>query len=58
VSKKTAVRTVDGKGRVTLPASFANATVLVEQTDANTVVIRRAVVTPVPRRLMRKEPKG
>jgi uncharacterized protein (DUF1778 family) len=46
--RKTAVRTVDGKGRVTLPAAFADATVLIEQTDANTVVIRRAVVTPVP----------
>ncbi len=46
--RKSAVRRVDGKGRVTLPASFADATVLVEQSDANTVVIRRAVVTPVP----------
>lgn len=41
------VRAVDGKGRVTLPAGFANCTVLVEAPDANTVVLRRAAVVPV-----------
>lgn len=44
--KKSQVRQVDGKGRVTLPAGFADCVVLVETPDADTVVLRRAVVTP------------
>ena len=43
--RKSNVRQVDGKGRVTLPAGFADATVLVECPNPDTVVIRRATVT-------------
>jgi hypothetical protein len=39
-------RTTDAKGRVTLPRSFANATVIVEQVSETELRIRKAVVVP------------
>jgi len=39
-------RTTDAKARVTLPKSFANATVLIEQISETEVRIRRANVIP------------
>lgn len=45
--EKSQVRRVDGKGRVTLPASFADCTVLVERPDDCTVVLRKARVVPL-----------
>lgn len=46
--KSSNVRVTDGKARVTLPAGFADCTVIIECPDANTVVVRKAVVTPIP----------
>jgi uncharacterized protein (DUF1778 family) len=40
------MRTTDAKARVSLPRSFANATVLVEQVSDSEVRIRRARVVP------------
>lgn len=39
-------RTTDAKGRISLPRSFANATVIVEQVSETEVRIRKAVVIP------------
>ena len=43
----TETRTTDAKGRVLLPKSFANSTVVVEQVGANEVRVRLAQVIPV-----------
>src|ERR671937_114109 len=40
------VRSTDRKARVTLPKSFANATVLIEEVSATEVRIRKAKVVP------------
>ncbi len=40
----TEIRTTDAKGRLVLPKSFANATVIVEQVSETEVRIRRAKV--------------
>jgi hypothetical protein len=37
-------RTTDAKGRVTLPRSFANATVIIEEVSQTEIRIRKAVV--------------
>jgi hypothetical protein len=39
-------QTTDDKGRITLPRSFANCTVLMEQVSENEVRIRKARVIP------------
>jgi hypothetical protein len=39
-------RSTDAKGRVSLPKSFANATVIIEQVNENELRIRRARVIP------------
>jgi hypothetical protein len=39
-------RSTDAKGRVSLPKSFANATVIIEQVSDTEVRIRKAVVIP------------
>lgn len=39
-------RTTDAKGRLTLPRSFANATVIVEQVSETELRIRKAVIVP------------
>jgi hypothetical protein len=39
-------RSTDAKGRVSLPKSFANATVIVEQVSETEIRIRKAVVVP------------
>ncbi len=39
-------RSTDAKGRVSLPKSFANATVLIDQISETEVRIRKAVVIP------------
>jgi hypothetical protein len=39
-------RTTDSKARISLPKTFANSTVLVEQISDNEVRIRKAVVVP------------
>ena len=39
-------RTADGKGRVTLPKTFANATLIVEQVSDTEIRIRKARVVP------------
>jgi hypothetical protein len=43
---ETETRNTDVKGRVTLPKSFANATVIVEQVSETELRIRKAVVVP------------
>ena len=43
---ETETRNTDAKGRVTLPRSFANATVIVEQVSETELRIRKAVVVP------------
>lgn len=40
------IRTTDGKGRVSLPRSFANSTILIEQVSESELRIRKAVVVP------------
>ncbi len=45
--RKTQVRQVDGKGRVTLPAGFAGKTVLIEVVSAVEVRVRIANVIPL-----------
>ncbi len=42
----TDVRTTDAKGRLILPRSFANATVVVEQVSETELRVRRARVVP------------
>jgi hypothetical protein len=42
----TETRSTDAKGRVSLPKSFANATVLIDQISETEVRIRKAVVIP------------
>ncbi len=44
MSEKT--RSTDAKGRVSLPKSFANATVLIEQVSENELRIRKARAIP------------
>ena len=39
-------RTTDAKGRVSLPKSFANATVIIEQVNEHELRIRKARVIP------------
>ncbi len=39
-------RSTDAKGRVSLPRSFANATVIIEQVSDNELRIRKARVVP------------
>lgn len=39
-------RSTDAKGRISLPKSFANATVIVEQLSDTEIRIRKAVVIP------------
>jgi hypothetical protein len=39
-------RTTDAKGRVSLPKTFANATVIIEQMSENELRIRRARIVP------------
>ncbi|CAN5589840.1 hypothetical protein BH10PLA2_BH10PLA2_38360 [soil metagenome] len=39
-------RTTDAKGRLVLPRSFANATVIVEQVSETEIRIRRAKIVP------------
>jgi hypothetical protein len=39
-------RSTDAKGRISLPKSFANATVIMEQVSDTEVRIRKAVVIP------------
>ncbi len=39
-------RTTDAKGRLVLPKSFANATVVVEQVSETEIRVRRAKVVP------------
>jgi hypothetical protein len=48
-------RSTDAKGRVSLPKSFANATVIVEQVSDTEVRIRKAVVIPVDEVRFREE---
>lgn len=43
---KSETRSTDAKARVSLPKSFANATVIVEQISPTEVRIRKAVVVP------------
>ena len=43
---KVETRTTDSKGRLTLPKSFANATVIVEQVSETELRVRRAKVVP------------
>jgi hypothetical protein len=43
---QTLTRTTDRKARVSLPASFANATVLIEQVSETELRIRKAQVIP------------
>ncbi len=40
------IRTTDKKGRVSLPRSFANATILIEQVSATELRIRKVRVVP------------
>jgi hypothetical protein len=42
----TETRTIDGKGRLVLPRSFANATVIVEQISETEIRVRRAKIVP------------
>ena len=42
----TEIRTTDAKGRLSLPKSFANATVLIEQISDTEIRIRKARVVP------------
>jgi hypothetical protein len=42
----TTTRTTDPKGRVSLPGSFANATVIIEQLSDTELRIRKALVIP------------
>lgn len=39
-------RSTDGKGRISLPKAFANATVIIEQVSDTELRIRKAVVIP------------
>jgi hypothetical protein len=41
---KTYTRTTDAKSRLTLPKSFANSTIIIEQVSENEILIRRAPV--------------
>ncbi len=43
---KTETRTTDTKGRVTLPKSFANSTIIIEHVSETELRIRRARVIP------------
>lgn len=40
------IRSTDAKGRISLPKSFANATVIIEQVSETEVRIRKALVIP------------
>lgn len=51
----TETRTTDAKARVTLPRSFANATVILEQVSDTEVRIRKAVVIPEDEVVFREE---
>jgi len=42
----TETRTTDAKGRLVLPRSFANATVIIEQVSETELRVRRAKVIP------------
>jgi len=42
----TETRTTDSKGRLILPKSFANATVIIEQLNETEIRVRRAKVVP------------
>jgi len=42
----TETRSTDAKGRISLPKSFANATVVMEQVNENEIRIRKAIVVP------------
>ncbi len=48
-------RTTDGKARVSLPKSFANATILIEQISNTELRIRKAHVVPEDEILFREE---
>ena len=52
---QTETRTTDGKGRVLLPKSFANSTVVVEQIGETEVRVRLAQVIPVDEILFPEE---
>lgn len=53
------IRTADAKGRISLPKSFANATVIVERISDVEVRIRRARVVPEDEaRFVEEEPKA
>lgn len=47
MASTTEIRESDGKGRITLPKGFANATLLVEVVNDAKIVIQRAKVVPV-----------
>jgi hypothetical protein len=51
----TETRTTDAKARVTLPRSFANATVLIEQVSDTELRIRKAKVIPEDEVVFREE---
>jgi len=51
-------RTTDNKARVTLPRSFANATVIVEQINEMEVRIRKAKVIPEDEMLFYEESRA
>jgi hypothetical protein len=42
----TEIRSIDAKGRLSLPKSFANSTVLVEQISDTEILVRKAKVVP------------
>lgn len=46
VGEPLITRTTDGKGRVSLPRSFANATIIIEQISDTELRIRKAQVIP------------
>lgn len=48
-------RSTDAKGRVSLPRSFANATVIIEQLSENELRIRKARVIPEDERRFSEE---
>lgn len=52
---KSETRVTDAKGRLTLPKSFANSTVIVERVSDNEVRVRRAKVVAADDYPMREE---
>ncbi len=51
----TLTRITDGKGRVSLPRAFANATILIEQVSDTELRIRKAQVIPEDEIIFREE---